>query len=284
MRLSLLELPTLIRRALLVAGLPRGCVDAAARLIGWAEIEQGGALAWLERQLPALAARPAGPVEAEPLAAGAVRLAGRQQSFLLTGPPALDMATAAARRQGVGATLVADSAGHPPLLALADLAARRGLIGVVAFAGADGPRAATTLPDGSQPWRFDWSGAEAGGLFAALVAAATGGLPWAGSLDALLALMRPPAAGGAADCSYAVLCADPARFDGAGRIMAAMLVEIDQAKVDAGESHSPSDQAVRQALALTEGIAVDAALWLRLRAYGDRVLIPNSERSRQGAG
>jgi LDH2 family malate/lactate/ureidoglycolate dehydrogenase len=285
MRLSLLELPTLIRRALLVAGLPRGSADAAARLIGWAEIEQGGALAWLERQLPGLAARPAGPLDAEPLAAGAVRLHGRQQSFLLTGPPALDMATVAARRHGIGATLVADCAGHPPLLALADLAARRGLIGVVAFAGTDGPQAATTLPDGSQPWRFDWSGGEAGSLFAALVAAATGGLPRVGSLDDLLALMRPQAAaGGAVDGSYAVLCADPARFDGAGRIMAAMLVEIDQAKVDAGESHSPSDQALRHALALTEGIEVDEALWLRLRAYGDRVLIPNSERSRRGAG
>ena len=57
MRLSLLELPSLIRRALMVAGLPRGCADAAARLVAWAELEQGEALAWLERELPALAGR-----------------------------------------------------------------------------------------------------------------------------------------------------------------------------------------------------------------------------------
>jgi len=81
-----------------------------------------------------------------------------------------------------------------------------------------------------------------------------------------------------------VLAADPARFESAGRIMAALLVEIDQAKIDAGESHSPADHALRHALALTGGLEIDEALWRRLRAYGDRVLIPNSERSRRDAG
>jgi LDH2 family malate/lactate/ureidoglycolate dehydrogenase len=285
MRLSLLELPTLIRRALMVAGLPRGCADAAARLIGWAEIEQGGALAWLERQLPTLAGRPFAGRAVENLATGAIRLDGNGRSFLLTGPLALDAATAAARRHGIGATLVVDSVGYLPLLALADLAARRELIGVAAFAGPDGRRAAVTVPAGSQPWRFEWADDEASTLLATLAAAATGGLPRDGSLDDLLALLRPPPlATDTTTCSYAVLAADPARFESAGRIMAALAVEIDQAKIDAGESHSPSDQAVRSALALTEGIEIDEALWLRLRAYGDRVLIPNSERSRQGAG
>ena len=161
MRLSLLELPTLIRRALLVAGVPRGCADAAARLIAWTEVEQGGALAWLDRQLPALIVRPAGGLAARPLAAGAFRLDGAGRSCLETGPLALDAATAAARQHGIGAALVENSDGHPPLLALADHAARRGLVGLVAYAGPDGSRAAATVPAGSQPWRFEWNGAEA---------------------------------------------------------------------------------------------------------------------------
>jgi len=66
--------------------------------------------------------------------------------------------------------------------------------------------------------------------------------------------------------------------------LATTKAEIHQAKIDAGESHSPADHALRHTLALTEGLEVDEALWHRLRAYGDRVLIPNSERSRQGAG
>jgi LDH2 family malate/lactate/ureidoglycolate dehydrogenase len=278
MRLSLLELPSLITRALLVAGLPRGCADAAARLIAWAELEQGEALAWLERELPALAALDFGGLAGEPLAEGALRLDGKGRSFLMTGPLALDAATAAARRHGIGAALVADSPGQPPLLALADLAARRELVGAVAYAG----RGAVTLPSGTQPWRFDYAGAEADALLAALATAATQGLPT--SLDGLLALLRPPPATGAAGWAYAVLVADPSRFESAGRIMAALLVEIDQAKIDAGESHSPADHALRHTLALTEGLEIDEALWRRLRAYGDRVLIPNSERSRQGAG
>jgi hypothetical protein len=285
MRLSLLEMPRLICRALMVAGLPRGCADAAARLIGWAEIEQGGALAWLEGQLPTLAGQSFAGFSAEPLATGAIRLGGKGCSFLVTGPLALDAATAAARRHGIGVTLVVDSVGHPPLLALADLAARRELIGVAAFAGPGGRRAAVTVPAGSQPWRFEWADGEASTLLTTLAAVATAGLPHQGSLDDLLALLRPPPrATGAAPCAYAVLAADPARFEGAGRIMAALAVEIGQAKIDAGESHSPSDQALRHALALTEGIEIDEALWLRLRSYGDRVLIPNSERSRQAAG
>jgi len=282
MRLSLLELPSLIRRALMVAGLPRGCADVAARLIAWAELEQGEALAWLERELPALAAQDFGGLAGEPLVEGALRLDGKGRSFLMTGPLALDAATAAARRHGIGAALVVDSPGHPPLLALADLAARRELVGAVAYAGPDGGRAAVTLPSGTQPWRFECAGAEASALLIALAVAAAHGLPK--SLDGLLALIRPLTAAGDSGCCYAVLAADPAQFESAGRIMAALLVEIDQAKIDAGESHSPSDHALRHALALTEGIEIDEALWLRLRAYGDRVLIPNSERSRRGAG
>ena len=278
MRLSLLELPSLIRRALMVAGLPRGCADAAARLVAWAELEQGEALAWLERELPALAGREFGGLAGETLATGALRLGGKGRSFLMTGPLALDAATAAARRHGIGAALVVDSPGHPPLLALADLAARRELVGIAAYAG----RAAVTLPSGTQPWRFDYAGAEADALLAALAEAAAHGLPT--SLDDLLALLRPPPATGASGCCYAVLAADPARFESAGRIMAALLVEIDQAKIDAGESHSPADHALRHALALTDGLEIDEALWRRLRAYGDRVLIPNSERSRRDAG
>jgi LDH2 family malate/lactate/ureidoglycolate dehydrogenase len=278
MRLSLLELPSLIRRALMVAGLPRGCADAAARLVAWAELEQGGALAWLERELPSLAGEEFGGLAGEPLAEGALRLDGENRSFLMTGPLALDAATAAARRHGIGAALVVDSTGHPPLLALADLAARRELVGIAAYAG----RAAVTLPSGTQPWRFDYAGAEADALITALAEAATHGLPT--SLDGLLALLHPPPATGDFGCCYAVLAADPARFESAGRIMAALLVEIDQAKIDAGESHSPADHALRHTLALTEGLEIDETLWRRLRDYGDRVLIPNSERSRQGAG
>lgn len=278
MRLSLLELPSLIKRALMVAGLPRGCADAAARLIAWAELEQGEALAWLERELPVLAAQEFGGLASEPLAEGALGLGGKGRSFLMTGPLALDAATAAARRHGIGAAVVVDSPGHPPLLALADLAARRELVGIAAYAG----RAAVTLPSGTQPWRFDYAGSKADALLAALATAAASGLPK--SLDGLLALLRPPSATSGFGCSYAVLAADPARFESAGRIMAALLVEIDQAKIDAGESHSPADHALRHTLALTDGLEVDEALWRRLRAYGDRVLIPNSERSRQGAG
>jgi LDH2 family malate/lactate/ureidoglycolate dehydrogenase len=47
---------------------------------------------------------------------------------------------------------------------------------------------------------------------------------------------------------------------------------------------TPDEGRARHARATREGIDIDDALWRRLRAYGDRILIPSSDRSRQDAG
>jgi len=266
MRLSLLELPTLVRRALLVAGLPRGVVDTAARMVAWAEIERGDGLAFLESHLPEIA----GAVRARPMpvrqTARACVLASNGASPLLWAPLVLDLATAAARREAVGMAHVPDGAEAAPLGWVADQAARRGLIALLA--GPSGTWAA--LPVDGAIWRLEHAGRFPASVEAELPERTQAGLAaW---------LARPIEPKGAPRRGVCLLCADAAAF-GAAAPKAALQVLRSGARVQ-----PPDEAEAQRAAAMRDGVEVDAALWLRLRRFGDRVLVENSERSRQGAG
>lgn len=201
MKVSILEYPTLVGRALMIAGMARGASAAAARLVLWRELAHGDGLASLERHLPELERSPR---ESPRLAigSGGARLAeAGGASLLLVGPGALDLAVADASRSGRGAIRIQGATGGVFAAGLAPSAAERGM---AASLRCEKP--------------------EDGG-------------------DVVLVCL---AAGGAAD-----------------------ILEEGRA---------------RRARATSEGIDIDEALWRRLRAYGDRILIPPSERSRRDAG
>lgn len=239
-----MELPTLACRALIVAGMPRGAAEAAARLILWLELEKAEGLAFLERHCAHLAGAGAEPVRIVGETAATLTLDGGGRSALLTGPMALDLATVKARRTGLGVARVSRSPGGEALGGLAQQAAGRGLAGLIAASAG----ATLAFP----------AGEEAAARFESTD-------PWA-----LLSLF-PEAAAPPKD-GYLLYCAEPHR------------VPRPPPDWRAGVRHGAEDIGLRRERAVRDGLEVDEALWRRLRSFGDRVLIPTSERSRRGAG
>jgi LDH2 family malate/lactate/ureidoglycolate dehydrogenase len=273
MRLSLLELPTLIRRTLLVASLPRGAVDVAARMIAWAEIEGQDGLAFLEAHLPDIErGRNSAPRLLQP-DGHAARLVADGASPLLYAPLVLDLATAHARRGGIGVVHVVDGMHVPPLGWIVAQASRRGLIAAVST----NIGAIIGLPSEEGPYRIEPRDPTTAVAILRLAGSSSNAFADR-SAQGLAGWLTQAAREDANASGVALLCADPAAF-GPDAVPAVLAAFNGRAVVV-----TPADNAARQAAATRDGLEIDDALWLRLRRFGDRILIPNSERSRLGAG
>lgn len=116
-------------------GYPYGVAERAAGMLVWTEAVQGNALALLRAGEAAIMQGAALPAPRWSRGHdGARRAAANGKCLLECGPPALDLATADARRLGIGRSVLSDVIGTRLASSLAAIAARRGLATVVVHA------------------------------------------------------------------------------------------------------------------------------------------------------
>jgi LDH2 family malate/lactate/ureidoglycolate dehydrogenase len=253
--------------------MPRGAADVAARMIAWAEIEGQNGLAFLESHLPDVERGRNSALRSLRSDGHAARLAADGASPLLYAPLILDLATARARRGGIGIVHVVDGMHMPPLGWIVAQASRRALVSAVATTSG----AIIGLPSEKGPYRIEPSDRTTAAAILCLAGSSSNALADR-SAQGLAGWLTQAAPEDGNASGIALLCVDPAAFgpDSAPAILAAF---HGRAAVV-----TPADTAIRQATATRDGLEIDDALWLRLRRFGDRILIPNSERSRLGAG
>lgn len=125
---SMSEINRVAPWSLRALGYPFGSAERATRHVVWTEAATGGGLAILSSGADAVRLANAGPAmirSRHPDGTYVVTAFGRH--LLDLGPAAIDLATAAARLQGIGAVIVQDVLGTRLAPSLCDLATQRGL-------------------------------------------------------------------------------------------------------------------------------------------------------------
>ena len=140
------EVERLAQDALRMMGLPFPQAERAMHAVTWAEAVYGLGLAFLAERETALRAGAGTRLRLAAETGHAVTIDAGGASLLTAGPPALDLATALARRHGVGSARIVDTFGLMFAGELAAWAAGRGL----------GCTAACWTPDPDDP--FDAAG------------------------------------------------------------------------------------------------------------------------------
>ena len=283
MRLSLNETHFLFSTALRAAGFPYGSVNAAVRMVQWAEIFHGNGLIFLERCRGIMPKPDAAAVRVlrESERSAAVDAGG--QSALLIGPALLDLATAKARAFGLGSVTATRLRDLLYLGQLAELAANRGLACALSFqVASDAPdagclealysrgRGIIALPHEWAPLWFDMAAPSA--RHEELLVAPLESL----SADFARSFLT---LGSGAEAGVVLVCwllEDAA--------LARLHDDLVRNAVPSVMVLSPSDVAALKDRAIEDGFEVHEKDYYPLARFGLTTVIPSSEESRQQAG
>jgi len=309
MQLATREVLELAERCFSVAGFEEGPARAVAETVWWTELYRGSGLETLHGLLPALPAwdRTALRFEERGELVSVVDADG--QPGLVSSTPAVDLASAAASRHGVGivqATGADDDATVPMLGHVTYAAAERGFLSVVlATDGADCHRTVVARPEDPHPRLaerdLDAPSAGHAALSGALRAGVhtrrdnpltqaffTGGADTAFGtagerlLNRLLHRAVEPGATDGVEPGFILVCLDPdhPRHTGGLRRVVDQFVRDERFT----RTFSPTEIQARVETLLQDGVTVDEAVWRDVFDRSSEVLAPEFEGSYRGAG
>lgn len=294
-RLSVKEMGLLCQRVLAASKMAPGCVDAAARMVQWTEVVLGRGLLMLRETLKDLAGDPVAPMPITVQTDSTAIIDGDGLSSLVTGPGALDVASAKARRFGLGAVEVRGSR-HPGFLGcLAEQGAQRGLACLVV--SDEETRLAVPTESGLIMAVRPRTAARSQHLIASSLLTHGGlkhvlhGLSPGQAFERLFdGLSDEPGNEDSPDSRdvYAIVCVDASALDSADATERKTMEALQRVKAgrQSRDLHVYGAQEWRAIWrrAAWEGVVQDRELWLALTAFADTTLVPATERSFFGAG
>jgi len=312
MRLAVREVLEVSERCLSAAGFAAGPARAVAETVWWTELYRGSGLRTLHDLLPDLPGWDRSALAVTDRGASVSVVDGSGQPSLVSEAPAVDLACAGASRHGVGVVHVRtapDDGTVPTLGHAAYAAAERGHLPVVLATGGSG-RARTLIgrPDDPHPVvaerELDAASAGHAALSAVVRAGAhsrrdnplTQAFFTAGPdteygaagerlLDRLLRRSVTPA-GPDTDVpsGFALVCLDPDHARHSGDLRRVVDRFVDDRGDRLTRTFRPGEIRERAGDALSEGVAVEEAVWRDLFERSSEVLAPEFEGSYRGAG